>query len=314
MYAIGIDMSKRSFHAAFDEEMVREFANTDQGVNTFLEELLKRERSPTDTAIGIEATGAYHLLFCIKLSEAGWQVRVINPLESSRMIRMQSLRNVKTDRTDARAIRKAVLLGLGYPFTDTRTILALKALLVERQGLVLLSTMLKHQQEAHRTTPDAVGALHDSATPVLKAIRTEVRDIEKRMRTHEPDVQALLRSIPGIGVLSAAVLVAFVGDIRRFTTPDKLVAYIGLDSRVYESGTSVRGKGRISKRGNKYLRHTLFNAAFIARQHHPGLKGYFEKKIGEGKHYFSAMCAVEHKLVRLIWAVWTRGTPFESRS
>ena len=314
MYAIGIDMSKRSFHAAFDEHTVQVFTNTTTGVQAFVTALEGRGMTRTDTAIGVEATGAYHLLFCTYLREHDWPVRVINPLESSKVIQAQSLRRVKTDRTDALAVRQAVLLGLGYPFTDTRVVLALKALVVERHGLVELRTTLKQQQEAHRVKQEAVGELHDSATPVLKAIRREVRIIEARFQEYEPDTQVLLRSIPGIGVLSAAALVAFIGDINRFSTPDKLVAYIGLDARVHESGTSVHGKGYISKRGNKYLRYILFNAAFIARQYHPGFKAYFEKKLKEGKHYFSAMCAIERKLIHLIWAVWTRGTPFEQRA
>src|SRR6266852_7988932 len=88
----------------------------------------------------------------------------------------------------------------------------------------------------------------------------------------------------------------------------------GLDCRVYQSGTSVHGKGYISKRGNGYLRHILFNAAFVARQYNPDLKRYHEQKMREGKHYFSALCAVERKLVHLIYAVWKRGTPFVRRS
>ncbi len=133
------------------------------------------------------------------------------------------------------------------------------------------------------------------------------------MDLYETDTQALLRSIPGVGRTTASALVAFIGDIHRFDTPEKLTAYIGLDCRVFQSGTSVQGKGYISKRGNLYLRHILFNAAFIAKQYNPELKKYFLKKTGEGKHYFSALCAVERKLVHIVWAVWTRGTPFESK-
>ncbi len=113
--------------------------------------------------------------------------------------------------------------------------------------------------------------------------------------------------------MTAAALVAYVGDITRFESAEKLVAYIGLDCRVYESGTSIHGKGYISKRGNRYLRHVLFNAAFIAKRHNPELKAFMQKKLREGKHYFLALCAVERKLVHLIYAVWRRGTPFEVR-
>ena len=113
--------------------------------------------------------------------------------------------------------------------------------------------------------------------------------------------------------MTAATLVAHVGDVRRFSSPEKLVAYIGLDCRVHQSGTSIHGKGYLSKRGNRHLRCMLFNAAFIARQKNPDLKRYFEKKLSEGLHYTKALCAVERKLVHLIYAVWTRGTPFENR-
>jgi transposase len=113
--------------------------------------------------------------------------------------------------------------------------------------------------------------------------------------------------------VTAAALVAYIGDIRRFDSAKKLTAYIGLDCRVHESGTSIHGRGYISKRGNKYLRYILFNAAFIAKRRNPDLKKYLEKKMSEGKHYFSALCAVERKLVHLIYAVWMRGTPFNDR-
>jgi len=307
MHAIGIDMSKRSFHAAFDDTTVRQFPNTEEGVIEFIALLTP------GTTVGIEATGAYHLLFCVRVTQQDFLVRVINPLESHRVIQAQSLRKVKTDRTDALAVRQAVLLGLGYPFTDTTDIIALKTLVVERQGLVALQAQLRGRQEAHAAKEAAAGLLHDSTTPVLKALRQEIRLIEAKFARYQPGTQALLRSIPGVGVLTAAALVAFVGNIKRFSTPEKLVAYIGLDVRVHQSGTSIHGKGFITKRGNVFLRHVLWNAAFIARQHNPELGAYHRKKLSEGKHYFSVMCAVERKLIHLVFAVWTRGTPYLPR-
>jgi transposase len=144
-------------------------------------------------------------------------------------------------------------------------------------------------------------------------ISKEILVLDQKMASYVKPTQALLRTIVGIGKTSAAALVAYVGDISRFPNPKKLAAYIGLDCHVHESGTSVLGKGFVTKRGNKHLRSLLFNAAFIARRHDPELKVYFEKKRGEGKHYFSAMCAVERKLIHRIHAVWKRGTPFELR-
>src|SRR3989344_9069506 len=105
MHAIGIDMSKRSFHAAFDSENVRQFENTEEGVSEFVSEMERRDFTKIDTRIGTEATGAYHLFLCARLTKRGWPIVVINPLQASRLIATQSLRNVKTDRKDALGIR-----------------------------------------------------------------------------------------------------------------------------------------------------------------------------------------------------------------
>jgi transposase len=315
MHAIGIDMSKRSFHAACTESFVQEFKNTPEGIEAFIITLKEYDFLSTDTTLGVEATGVYHLLLCATVIKQGWHIVVINPLLSSTVLKAQSLRKVKTDRIDALGIRQAVLLGLGYAFTDTDAVLTLKALVTERQGLVALRARVKQQQEAHAAKQKAVTHLiPDHLSSVVAMLKSEIRAIEKHCLQFESDTQVLLRSIPGIGVTTAAILVAYIGDITRFTSPEKLVAYIGLDPRVHQSGTSVNGRGYISKRGNTYLRQALFNAAFIARQYNPELDAYYRKKLLEGKHYFSAMCAVERKLVHLIWAVWTRGTPYIPRA
>lgn len=312
MHPIGVDMSKRTFHVAFDERTVSIFQNTEAGIDRFLATLRSVTVDANSVTIGVEATGAYHLLLCTRARAAGWRIVVINPLETHYVVKAQSLRKLKTDRKDALVIREMVPLGHGYLYTDTDRVLALKALLVDREGLVAMATSVKQRMEAHSVKQRAATTvLHDGFPPVLIALRKEIRRIERRFTQYEPDAQRLLRSIPGIGVLTAAALVGFIGDINRFSSPEKLVAYIGLDCRVKESGTSVKGKGFLTKCGNAHLRGVLFNAAFVARQKNPDLKTYFEKKIGEGKHYFSAMCAVERKLVHLIYAVWKRGSPFE---
>ncbi len=313
MHSIGIDMSKDSFHAAFNETEVRIFKNTRNGIESFINVLIGRGCTRENTEIGTEATGVYHLLFCEKLRSAGWNVKVINPLLTSRMFRT-SVRYAKTDRTDALSIRKTLLTGAGYAYTDTPEILALKTLVQERDALCRMKAETKQRIHAHLIRAKASGLpLHDSFSGSIKLFRYEMRQIEKKMGSYAAHTQALLRSIPGIGAVTAAALVAYIGDIHRFSSPEKLTAYLGLDCRVHESGTSIHGKGHLTKRGNRYLRYVLFNAAFIAKRRNPELKSYLEKKRREGKHYVSALCAVERKLVHLIWAVWTRGTPFEVR-
>jgi transposase len=313
MNRIGIDMSKDTFHVAFDPERVIVFENNDQGIQNFIKEILNQGMEKTNVIIGTESTGVYHLLLCNTLRRHGWKIKVINPLITHRMINT-SLRRLKTDKHDAVAIRECLGLEVGHLYTDTPEILALKTLASERESLSRMKAGLKQRMHAHKVKAKASGLpLHDSFTGPLKIFVYEIKEIEKMMSQYLPEIQKLLRSIPGIGVTSAGALVAYIGDIKRFDRPEKLVAYIGLDPRVHESGTSIHGNGYISKRGNKYLRYILWNAAFIARQKNPDLKVFFEKKLGEGKHHFKALVAVERKLIHLIWAVWTRGTPFEKR-
>lgn len=313
MFSIGIDMSKATFHAAFDDTEVIIFENTNLGIDKFIQAMITRGYSKVETMIGTEATGVYHLLLAEKLRAYGWQIKVINPLITYRMFK-SSLRHAKTDRKDAIAIRKTLLTGAGYLYTDTPEILALKTLVQEREVLCRMRAETKQRVTAHRIKEQASALnLHDSFTGPIKVLSYEIRMIERQMNHYAPDTQALLRSIPGIGQVSASALVAYIGDIHRFSSAEKLTAYLGLDCRVHESGVSIHGKGYLSKRGNRYLRHVLFNAAFIAKRRNPDLKKYLAKKMSEGKHYFSALCAVERKLVHLIYAIWSRGTPFESR-
>ncbi len=222
MHAIGIDMSKLTFHAAFDDATVGVFRNTDEGIASFFGRL-RSLAAAQDATIGVEATGAYHLLLCSRAKMSGWRIVVINPLETYHVIQAASLRKTKTDRKDALAIRKMVELSRGYPFTDTEDILALKALVVEREGLVAMRAMTKHRMEAHAAKQQAVSvALHDSFSGILAALRKEIRMIERLFAVYEPETQALLRSIPGVGVTTAAALVAVIGDISRFSSPEKL--------------------------------------------------------------------------------------------
>ncbi len=223
MHSIGIDMSKDSFHVAFENENVLKFQNTEVGIEAFMTTLTDGGFSATDTRIAVEATGAYHPLFAVTLSGHEWDVFVINPLESRRMI-TQGLHTVKTDRLDEENIRDMAVLKKGYLFTDTKETLALKALVVERQALVEMRKAMKQRMTVHRLKEIAVGStFYDGISSVKKALDQAIKELERQMQVPEQETQTLLRSIPGIGVTSAATLVAFISNIHRFERSEKLV-------------------------------------------------------------------------------------------
>ena len=117
------------------------------------------------------------------------------------------------------------------------------------------------------------------------------------------DMNTQITTIPGIDEISGAMILGEIGDIHRFTSPTKLMAYAGLDPSVHQSGKFGGSGGRISKRGSPQLRYILYLAANSARQCDPSFKQYFDKKIAEGKHIRAVITATAAKMLRVVYSV-----------
>jgi len=310
---VGIDMSKDSFHAAFDDRTVRQFKATEKGIAEFKQYLIRIGYAPETTALAVESTGVYHLPLAVSLKGNKWHIYIINALITSQMIKA-GLRRVKNDSKDARIIREAAILGKGYLFTDTEETLIMKTLVSERAAIVRSRSDMKRRVHTHDVrTRMHKKIVYNPFTSIIVNMTENVRIIDRMLRGCQTDTQKLLRTIPGIGEHTTAALVAFIGDIHRFPNRNALAAFVGLDSRVHQSGTSVHGKGFISKRGNAILRHTLFMCANVAIREDTELRAFAKRKRAEGKHHFVVLNAVARKLVCRVYAVWKRGTPFERR-
>ena len=310
-YHIGIDISKRDFHVCFDEgEIIEKFGTTETGIDSFLSALRKKNMTTGRTLIGMEATGSYHLPVAYQCTQAGYTVNVINPLITKRQ-NQTNLRRVKTDSADAKLVRQCVKNGAGYPFCETAETIKVKTLVRQRARFSMLRhrSRLKDEEVVHRE-----GYLNVKITALDKDLYDfldeRIKTLDAELRTYESSTQKLLQSIPGVGPQTAVTCLSEIGDIRRFPDGQKLTAWVGLDPRVHQSGTSINGKGYITKRGNKLLRTRLFNAASVAVLHENMFQKFFLQKRSEGKAYRVALCAVMRKMVHVIHAVWTRGTPF----
>ena len=126
---------------------------------------------------------------------------------------------------------------------------------------------------------------------------------------------ALLLTVPGLGLLTATALVAFLGDIRRFPSGRHLASYLGLTPREFSSGLKRR-LGRISKRGDGYLRTLLIHGArsvlLHARKAQPDRLREWAHKLETTHVHNKAAVAVANKLARIVWAVWSRQSPYAS--
>lgn len=123
-----------------------------------------------------------------------------------------------------------------------------------------------------------------------------------------------LHTIPGIGMIAAATILAEIGDINRFKSSSALVAFAGIDPTVRQSGEFSSTHNHMSKRGSPYLRHAIFLAATTCSFHNSPLNTYYKKKRDQGKHHLTATGAVARKLTSVIYAVLRDSKPYEPKS
>ena len=293
-------------------------------------------QQPAATVI-MEACGSAHY-WARRLQELGHRVVLLPPHHVRPYIR----RN-KTDRTDAKGILEAsrnedirpvpiksvaqqVVTSLhrlrqGWMTERTARLNALRGLLREL-GVFISVGAEKVVPAVWELVEDADSELPDALRSVFAAACQEIRDIEARIKQVERQLEALaqqlpavvcLLSIPGIGLLTATALVAFIGDVRRFPSGRHLASYLGLTPREYSSGLK-RYLGRISKRGDGYLRTLLIHGArsvlLHARTKQPDRLREWAHKLSKSHVHNKAAVAVANKLARIVWAVWSRQQPY----
>lgn len=174
-----------------------------------------------------------------------------------------------------------------------------------------------------RLLEDPDSGLPDALRPALAAVLAEIRELEACIRSTEQQLEALakqtpvvarLRTIPGVGLLTATALVAFVGDVQRFPTGRHFASYLGLTPRESSSGLHRR-LGAISKRGDSYLRLLLIHGArsvlwHAQRASSPGHLQAWALGIQSRRGHNKAAVALANKLARIAWAVWKQGHDF----
>ena len=139
----------------------------------------------------------------------------------------------------------------------------------------------------------------------------EALDIEI-MKYYE-QFDCYLHTIPGIGMIATATILAEIGDIHRFKSSSALVAFAGIDPTVRQSGEFNSTHNHMSKRGSPYLRHAIFLAATTCSFHNSPLNAYYKKKRDQGKHHLTATGAVARKLTTVIYAVLRDSKPYEPK-
>lgn len=300
----GVDISKSFFDAAVLTEQgyqYYKFNNDDAGFTALLQVL------PQNSHVVMEASGPYYLKLATYLTAKGIAVSVINPLVIRRFCQMRMSRS-KTDKKDAKMIAEYGCMERPSVWElPQEHVVALQHMEALLSGLHKELTAISNQLESFRSSGMLEKRLEKLMSKELEHKRELIDRISQQMeelaKKHYSRMLANLESIPGIGRKTAMMLIILSGGFSRFDDYRKLSAYLGLCPRIFESGSSVRGKARICKMGMSRIRAMLYVCAWSARRCNKACRELYERLIAKGKARKLALIAVANKLLKQAFAI-----------
>jgi transposase len=263
----------------------------------------------------MEATGYYHYRLAQFLHHNNILVSVVNPLSVKRFIQMK-LAKVKTDKSDAKSIfdyatvnKVSFYNALSEVQSECLQLYQLLDVYVKK------STATKNKLHGEKVLGVPSKTVYASLKRDLKHLDKEISILEdKLLSLVKQDNQhqlTLLQTIPGIGLKTALFLIVVTDGFKKFETASQLCSYAGITPSIKISGSSVRGRSRISKVGNRKLRRLLFLASFSAFRHNKACKALFERIVAKGKSKKLALIAVANKLLKQAFAIAKSGLPYD---
>lgn len=308
----GIDVSAKKLQvASHDSEF--EVDNTPEDHQRLIQRL---RRCGRQVRVCLESTGVYGLDLAMALHRAeGVEVMVLNP-RAARNFAQVLMHRSKTDPVDARTLRKYLQCMDFHPWHPPATEkFQLRALSRRIASL----TQMKAQEKNRLHAANSCAELHVIRNDIEVNIRHLERRIEQlqkqaaKLIDQHADLQlpiARILSVKGIALLSALLIYGELCVLPQGLSARQWVAHAGLDPRHFQSGT-FKGKTRISKAGNKYLRAALFMPAHNASRYEPRVGAYYDHLVANGKTKMQAKVAVMRKLLHAIHGMLASGTDFD---
>jgi transposase len=318
MFYLGIDVAKAKLdcellNASTGKVKAKVVPNTSDGFVKLLEWLQKHDAASAH--IIMEPTGVYHEPAAFFFAKAGLVISLVNPAQLRKFAQGIGVKT-KTDKADAK-----VLARYGHtqqpdawqpPPMSVRT---LKALLARRDAVAddLLREQNRQEKMKATETPELVT---ESVESSIKFLQDELKRLQKcidDLIDDDPDLgekKDLLTSIPGVGDRVSDHMTALLAG-RDFDTAEQLAAYLGLVPVQWESGSSVRGRPRMSKAGPAHLRKLLYMPAVVAIRRNAHIKALYERLRERGKSKMAAIGAAMRKLAHLCFGVVKTGRPYD---
>lgn len=321
---IGIDISKNTFDLALikentpDKMVTAKFSNSHKGIVALEQFIRKQDLEKQQILFCIEHTGLYCRVLSSYLVENQYAVWLEMPVQ---ILRSLGIHRGKNDQLDAKRIAT-----YAFTFKDKarlwqppreqvqkiHDLMALRERLIESRKSILVPI-----EELEATGLDEIAStLRKHCKKSIESLDKEIKQIEKELDeiidkdTNLKNKYKLARSVPGIGKITAMALLYYTNEFSLFRSAKKLACYCGVAPFPRESGTSVRGKTRVSNYANKALKKLLHMASMAAISKDKELRAYYERKVAEGKNKMLVLNAIRNKILQRLIAVINRGTPF----
>lgn len=321
----GIDCGKKDFAVTFSwsdqlQEIQhlasRKFVNDDGGFKAFNKWIGKLYMRKVPLIMALEATGVYHERLAYFLHDLGYDVSIILPKRAKDFSKTLKVKKV----TDKIASQYLAVMGLEKKLDlwvkPERKYADLKSLTREKEQIVGRIVRIKNELEAekagvwpnNRTIErllENLALLQKQKTEVLK----EIKQIITKDKELNEKVERIL-TIPGVGIVTATTVIAETEGFKQVKNKRQLISYAGYDVINQESGTSVRTKARISKRGNKHIRKAMHMPALASIRAEGSNRELFKRLVSTSGIKMRGVVAVQRKLLVLIYTLWKNDTEY----
>jgi transposase len=315
-YVLGIDIAKAKLDVALRLPNGKfrskgKIANTPEGFTTLLNWLEMHDVSFKELHVCMEATGTYWEAVAEFLNDVACKVSVVNPAQI-KSFGAASLVRTKTDKVDARLIAEFCVAQHPIPWeAPSLAIRELRALIARREALETMRI------QEHNRLPVSREAVVDGIQAHMDYLKQAVKEVDATIRQKidsDPELKKqkeLLDSIPGLGDKTIPVLLSHYGGPMRFSSSRQAAAFAGLDPRQHESGSSVRGKPRLSKVGHSALRKAMYMPAMVTITKTTWGRAFRDRLAAAGKVPMVIIGAMMRKLVHVAFGVLKSGKLFD---
>jgi transposase len=321
----GVDVAQKELVAAIGRmfrDMTTEiyarkaFANNEKGFKELTVWVAKQTVKEIPVRFVMEATGVYHEAFAYYLDGSGYEASIVMPAKISNYFKTLDIKTV----TDASAAYTIALFGLERKLDQwqkpNQQFRELRQATRERTQLIDERSMLKNQLHAEKAEAFPYEKTIQRLNERIKMLNSQLKQIDAEiLKMAKADKQihqtvTNLCTVSGIGLLSAATILAETNGFELIRNKKQLTSFAGLDVKEKQSGTSVKGKPRISKKGNRYLRKAMYMPALTAIRTDERFKAVFARLVSKHGIKMKAVVAVQRKLLELAYIIYKTNKPY----